>query len=71
MKLVFLLVVVVNGEPLPNEGHYFHNVYACNGFARSIEIGSVSPNDRRTKNQQRVTAYCVPRRVTKNTPAIN
>lgn len=71
MKLVFLLVVVVNGETLPNTGHYFHNIYACNGIARSVEIGSVSPNDRRTKNQQRVTAYCIPERVPEDTPALN
>ena len=57
--LAFMLVVIVNGNTLDNQGWYFKNVYRCNTFAHAVEHGSVHYRDRRP-SQHNITAYCVP-----------
>ena len=61
--LAFLLVVVVDNEVVSDEKMLFKNVYRCNLFADAIETGKTRYRDRRFNPQQKVTAYCIPRRV--------
>ncbi len=68
MLMVFLLVVVVDGEVVSDNEMLFRDVYRCNVFASAIEQGKWSPNDRPYYRQKNVTAYCVPKRVSKNQP---
>ena len=63
MLMVFLLVVVVEGEVVSDNGMLFKDVYRCNVFASAIEQGNWSPNDTPYYRQKNVTAYCVPIRV--------
>jgi len=65
MLMVFLLVVVVEGEVVSDNEMLFRDVYRCNVFASAIEQGKWSPNDRPYYRQKNVTAYCVPKRVSK------
>jgi len=67
MILAFLLVVIVNGEPLPNSQNWlFANLLTCNSAAYYVESGATSPNQKRG-SQQGISAYCVPQTVSKNT----
>ncbi len=63
MLMAFLLVVVVDGEVVSDNGMLFRDVYRCNVFASAIEQGKWSPNDRPYYRQENITAYCVPKRV--------
>jgi hypothetical protein len=40
MMLAFVLVVVVNGEPLADNAIFFRDVKRCNQFAHWISTGS-------------------------------
>jgi len=67
MILAFLLVVIVEGERLPNsENWLFANVLTCNSAAHFVESGATSPNQKRG-SQNNISAYCVPKSVSKNT----
>ena len=66
--MVFLLVVVVEGEVVSDNGMLFRDVYRCNVFASAIEQGKWSPNDRPYYRQKNVTSNSVPKRVPKNQP---
>ena len=66
--MVFLLVVVVDGEVVSDNEMLFREGYRGNVFASAIEQGKWSPNDRPYYRQKNVTAYCVPKRVSKNQP---
>ena len=60
MKLMaFMLVVIINGNTLDNDGLYFRNAYRCNTFAHAVEHGNVNQYDRRDR-QHNISAYCVP-----------
>ena len=65
--MVFLLVVVVNGEIVSDDRMLFSNIYRCNEFSVAIEEGRVGPRNKRYKTNKNVTAYCVPKMVTKET----
>lgn len=65
--MLFLLVVVVNGEPIPDQ-FFFRDITVCNRFARYVESGKVDlVRDRRVQKQENITAYCIPKRMPKNT----
>ena len=38
--MAFMLVVIINGNTLENDGWYFRNVYRCNTFANAIAHGN-------------------------------
>ena len=64
--MAFVLVTVVEGKELEDR-FYFRNIHRCNQFAYSIEHGSTGPDRRRYHSkQQNITAYCIPRRLSKN-----
>lgn len=66
MIMAFVLIVIVDGTPLPDE-FYFRNIHRCNQFAHYIEHGSRSPKDRRQIDRQlNISAYCLPRRLPNN-----
>ena len=65
--MLFLLVVVVNGEPIPDQ-FFYRDITRCNTFARLIESGKVDLiRDRRVQKQENITAYCIPKRMPRNT----
>jgi hypothetical protein len=65
--MLFLLVVVVNGEPIADR-FFYRDITRCNTFARYIESGKVDlVKDRRVQKQENITAYCIPKRMPKNT----
>ena len=67
MILAFLLIVVVDGETLPNSSNWlFANALTCNRAAYYVESGATSPQQRRG-SQKGISAYCVPKSVSKNT----
>ena len=64
--MAFMLVVIVNGNALPNDGWYFRDIYRCNTFAHAVEHGNVHYKDRRPR-QHEISAYCVPINVPRST----
>ena len=70
MIMVFLLVVVVNGEIVSDNRMLFKNVYRCNEFALAIEEGRVGPRNKRYAKNKNVTAYCIPRMINENTQTV-
>lgn len=67
MILAFLLIVVVDGDPLPNSQNWlFANAITCNRAAYFVESGATSLNQKRG-SQKGISAYCVPKTVSKNT----
>ena len=65
--MVFLLVVIVDGERVSTDDMLFENVYRCNQFARAIERGESGPNKQSYIWQENISAYCLPKMVTKDT----
>ena len=64
--MAFLLVVVINGEPIPDQ-FYFRDITRCNTFAYYISTGKTKPVEgKRLNNQQNITAYCIPVKVRPN-----
>ena len=68
MIMVFLLVVLVNGEIISDDRMLFKNIYRCNEFSLAIEEGRAGPRNKRYRRNQNVTAYCVPKMVNEKTP---
>jgi len=67
MIMAFLLVVLVEGEPIADQ-FYFRNVQRCNQFAQWVETGKVDlVKDRRVQRQTNISAYCVPKRIPQQT----
>ena len=64
MLMAFLLIVIVHGEPEPTAGMYFRDIDRCNFFANKIERGHYTPG---VLGQYRVSAYCTPRMIPKET----
>ena len=63
MILAFLLIVVVDGETLPNSSNWlFANALTCNRAAYYVESGATSPQQKRG-SQKGISAYCVPKTV--------
>ncbi len=58
--LVFLLMVIVDGEEQGTQNMYFASVNTCNYYADRIE-----------RKQIKVTAYCVPKMVNQNQPLVD
>ena len=67
MIMVFLLVVIVDGETVSTDDMLFENVYRCNQFARAIERGESGPNKQSYIWQENISAYCLPKMVAKDT----
>jgi len=65
--IAFLLVVVVNGEVVTDNQMLFESVYRCNEFSAAIEEGRLSRDNQKYRTNKNVTAYCVPKMVTKDT----
>jgi hypothetical protein len=63
MLMAFLLVVIVDDVVVSDNKMLFRNIYRCNTFATAVESGKTSFRDKRYHPQQKITAYCVPRRV--------
>lgn len=64
MIMAFLLIVIVDGEPLKEE-FYFRDVTRCNQFAYYVESGAVTLNKQR-RNQNNISAYCIPKKIRSN-----
>jgi len=67
MLMVFLLVVIVDGAVVTTDDMLFEDVYRCNQFARAIERGELGPNKQSYIWQENITAYCIPKMVSKDT----
>lgn len=65
MIMAFLLVVIIDGEPLKEE-FYFRNVTRCNEFAYFVESGAVTIGKQR-RYQNNISAYCIPKKIGRNT----
>tara|TARA_E500000081_G_scaffold137272_1_gene151781 strand:- start:441 stop:656 length:216 start_codon:yes stop_codon:yes gene_type:complete len=63
--MAFLLVVIVEGEPLPQKW-YYRDITRCNTFAYYISTGKAKVNNR-YQMQTNVTSYCIPQTVPANT----
>lgn len=62
MIMAFLLVVVVEGNQLP-ETWYFRSILRCNQFASYVEHGTVKAHTMNNK----ISAYCIPASVPPDT----
>ena len=56
MLMVFLLVVVVNGETVTSEDMLFKDIYRCNVFANGVERGETSADRQPYKWQENISA---------------
>ncbi len=65
MIMAFLLIVIVDGEPLKEE-FYFRDVTRCNQFAYYVESGAVKIG-KQERNQNNISAYCIPKKIGRNT----
>ena len=65
MIMAFLLIVIIDGEPLKEE-FYFRSVTRCNEFAYFVESGAVKI-DKHQRNQNNISAYCIPKKIRSNT----
>jgi len=67
MVMAFLLIMIVDGEPIESNQFVFKSVYRCNQFARALETGETSYRFSYVRAQTKITAYCVPKMVSPNT----
>jgi hypothetical protein len=67
MLIAFLLIVVVDGEVVTTEEMLFQSIYRCNNFANAVERGETSADRQPYKWQENISAYCVPKMVSKDT----
>ena len=73
LKLVFALIVIIDGEEQPEKA-YWSSIYVCSKYAEAIENQLTREDDARRrphynlrKGQVRISAYCVPQWVDQNT----
>jgi len=66
MKLVFALVVVINGLPNNTDGMYFDFAEVCNTIAFQTEKGFAGEGKSWSSPSANIKAYCEPRLVDKN-----
>ena len=59
MIMAFMLVVVVDGNRLP-DNFFFKSVKRCNLFAHYIETGDTDLKGVQYKKQKNIDAYCIP-----------
>ena len=67
MVMAFLLIMIVDGEPIESNQFIFRNVHRCNYFARALETGETSYKFSYVGSQTKITAYCIPKMVSPNT----
>tara|TARA_R110000850_G_scaffold119381_1_gene236673 strand:+ start:385 stop:600 length:216 start_codon:yes stop_codon:yes gene_type:complete len=67
MLMAFLLVVVVDGEIVTTDEMLFKDIYRCNRFANAVERGESASDRQPYKWQENISAYCLPRMVSKDT----
>ena len=67
MLIAFLLIVVVDGEIVTTEEMLFQDIYRCNRFANAVERGESASDRQPYKWQENISAYCVPKMVSKDT----
>ena len=67
MVMAFMLIMIVDGEPIKPNQFVFRNVHRCNYFARALERGEISYRYSIVRRQTLITAYCVPKMVSANT----
>ena len=67
MVMAFLLIMIVDGEPIQSNQFIFRNVHRCNYFARALESGEISYRYSFVRGQTLITAYCIPKMVSANT----
>lgn len=60
MILVFALIIVIDGEPRPQDTSYWYSINRCNYFAE--RTGKWRYN---YWTKRKVDAYCVPKKVKK------
>jgi hypothetical protein len=65
MIMAFLLIVIVDGEPLKEE-FFFRDITRCNQFAYFVESGEVKLNKSQRK-QNNISAYCIPKKIRSGT----
>jgi hypothetical protein len=65
MIMAFLLVVIVDNQPLKEE-FFFRSVTVCNKFAYFVESGQV-PLGQSHRKQKNISAYCIPRKISSST----
>lgn len=63
MKLVYALIVIVNGLPVNTDGVYFENPEVCNTHAYRTEKGVAGENRAWDSTAVNIQAYCLPRLV--------
>lgn len=63
MKLIFALVVIINGLPNNTDGMYFDTAESCNKIAFQTEKGIAGENQAWKSNVATIQAYCEPRLV--------
>ena len=67
MVMAFLLIMIVDGEPIQSNQFIFRNVHWCNYFARALDSGEISYRYSFVRGQTLITAYCIPKMVSPNT----
>jgi|TARA_R100000541_G_C1885172_1_gene82837 hypothetical protein len=67
MLMAFLLVVVVDGEIVTTDEMLFKDIYRCNRFANAVERGESASDRQPYKWQENISAYCIPKMVSKDT----
>tara|TARA_R110000765_G_scaffold361468_1_gene451658 strand:+ start:197 stop:406 length:210 start_codon:yes stop_codon:yes gene_type:complete len=65
MIMAFLLIVIVDGEPLKEE-FFFRDITRCNQFAYFVESGAVKIGNKQ-RNQNNISAYCIPKKIRSGT----
>lgn len=60
MILSFLLVVLVDNEPVSTDNMLFRDIVRCNYFATAIEMRQTTTNKYRNYYKNNITAYCIP-----------
>ena len=65
--MAFVLIMIVDGEPIESNQFVFKSVYRCNQFARALETGETSYRFSYVRSQTKITAYCIPKIVSPNT----
>ena len=71
MKMLFLLVVVIEGSDAESDPRMlFESAFDCNRYALYTERQATSQDSMNTTPQQNITAYCKPVVRSEKTPAI-
>ena len=66
MIMAFLLVVIVDGAQVSDGDMLFQNIYTCNKYANAVERGESASDRQPYKWQENISAYCIPKMVSKD-----